>query len=698
MKPGAGRTWLLVTLFVILGSQPAESGVGQYAIQFREHLKVSTDLRLAGTQASSSLRFFCESSWKATSGSTLHLFIDHSPNLDGNRSFLSVTLNYGILRSVRLDEHNQSITEITIPLPPEMLRPENEIIFSVEQFPTTPGSSETWASIKPSSFISINYEEEHPTLDLRQLPSPLVDVHSYRPKLLSVLLPVRPSPQTLEGTALVIANYAAKLGDALTVRTVHSIDALSGPLLIVGTPEEQPLWFLDNQLPFRLLRVGKETRLGQGRVPFDADAGVVALVARPGATFNPILIATGSSPLGVSKAVRKLIDNHFDSPGTFAKISQDVPPNPQPRREWKGFIPPDNHFTLDQMGVKELKFDSQNGFSVTLPVSATPDAEFLEYGNQLTLKFRFDSDAGIEHARLDVDWNGSNLGRFDAAAFSTGRGMSVHLKIPRRLIRQQNVLSMTWHELNGAGKDPAAWLLPTSDFDLPRDFRSNLPDLGLLQFGLFPFGLRSDLSDVVFMLPDDSSGEATAALFEFAGLLGRLVPASRFAFSVRRLNELSRETRDSSHIIAFRIDELPKGSPSRRAVAVIGENISPWNPDKSLLSITSGSAAALRGAIGTVFSEPMLKRLSGDTAHIYADGASSFKTVPVHQISEYSYSTHLQAWLRENWIALPLILTAASCLLFVGLRLALSQYKNRNQLRRSPAFDLTSSSGPRKPL
>src|SRR5262249_17498129 len=163
-------------------------------------LKVSNDLRLTNIRSTSSLQFSCESAWKPIAGSTLHLFIDHSPDLDGNRSFLSVTLNYGILRSVRLDEHNQAATEIVIPLPRDMLRSENEIVFSAEQFPGSRGSNEIWTSIKPSSFISIEYQEDEPALDLRHLPSPFVDAHSYRPKLLSVLLPDRPSSQTLEGT------------------------------------------------------------------------------------------------------------------------------------------------------------------------------------------------------------------------------------------------------------------------------------------------------------------------------------------------------------------------------------------------------------------------------------------------------------------------------------------------------------------
>ena len=67
------------------------------------------------------------------------------------------------------------------------------------------------------------------------------------------------------------------------------------------------------------------------------------------------------------------------------------------------------------------------------------------------------------------------------------------------------MLKIRWRSLNGtAGKDPAAWLLPSSEFDLPRDYRSDLPDLGLLQYGLFPFGLRSDFSDTIFVVPEES--------------------------------------------------------------------------------------------------------------------------------------------------------------------------------------------------
>ena len=116
---------------------------------------------------------------------------------------------------------------------------------------------------------------------------------------------------------------------------------------------------------------------------------------------------------------------------------------------------------------------------------------------------------------------------------------------------------------------------------------------------------------------------------------------------------------------------------SKGAVAAIQETVSPWNSRRYMLSITSTSPPALHAAIKTVFSEATLKELHADTAYIYSGRVSSFKTVPVQQIYEYSYFTHLEAWLGENWIAFPVILTTVSCLLFLGLRLALAQYKTR---------------------
>ena len=624
----------------------------------------------------------CESSGRPAAGSVLHLFIDHSPDLDSNRSFLSVTLNYGVLRSVRLDDHNQSTTEITIPIPPEMLRLDNDLTLSVEQFPVARNSHDVWTAIKPSSFVAVQYAEKPPPSDLSLLPAPFVDRHSYRPQQLFVMLPDRPSSQTLEANALFIANYAARFGEALAVRPVRSIDAAPGHLVMIGAPGEQPLRLLENRLPVRLSQVGKET-------------GVAVLVPKPGRAADSILLVTGGSPQAVSRAAHRVIDGRFDAGSRFALAPQDTQPAPPlARRQWKGFAPPSSRFTLADMGVvRELKFGPENDFSLNLPIVVTPDTRFADYGSEMALAFRFDSGAGADNAMLDVTLNGNALGRVEHADVSSDASTSFRFRIPGQWLHRQNVLKVAWRGLKAASeKDGAAWLLPGSEFVLPRDYHSQLPDLGLLQHGLYPFSLRADLSDVMLVLPDDVDDEVAAAVFEFAGRIGRLVPTDRFSFGVKRRSELSRNSQSFSHEIEFRIGKLPNVTASKGAVAVIQESI----PDAQhyALIITAPSSRALSAAIKTIFMDGALKQFRDDTAFIYPNKIVSVKTAPVLQISEYSYFNHLNLWLRENWIALPVILTTVSLLLFIGLRLVLTQYKNRKSVGQPPLSETSREAHP----
>jgi len=254
------------------------------------------------------------------------------------------------------------------------------------------------------------------------------------------------------------------------------------------------------------------------------------------------------------------------------------------------------------------------------------------------------------------------------------------MKIPTRLLQSQNVLDLRWQGLDSATEaDNTVWLLPASEFDMPRDYESNLPDIALLRYGFFPFSIISDLSDTTILLPNDSGAETLAAVFELAAGLGRVVPSRRFNFSVKA-PKVDRDALSSSNVFALRIDASPKGTTAARPIGVVQESVSPWNAYKYLLSITAGSSAALRTAIKSLFSEATLTQLHGDTAYLYADRLTSFRRRPAHVIREHSYLTHLQAWLRENWIALPAILTTMSCLLFVGLRLILRQYKKSHCL------------------
>src|SRR5262245_49935553 len=108
-----------LALFALVSISTSAYG---YDIRFKEHLQLDLPLRLSPAARAASIVFHTERRTVPIEGSTLHLFVRHSPVLDSSRSFLWVTLNYGLLRSLRLETHNEASTEIVIPIGPDLLK------------------------------------------------------------------------------------------------------------------------------------------------------------------------------------------------------------------------------------------------------------------------------------------------------------------------------------------------------------------------------------------------------------------------------------------------------------------------------------------------------------------------------------------------------------------------------------------------
>ncbi|HEU0004653.1 MAG TPA: hypothetical protein VFS12_01565, partial [Terriglobia bacterium] len=60
-----------------------------------------------------------------------------------------------------------------------------------------------------------------------------------------------------------------------------------------------------------------------------------------------------------------------------------------------------------------------------------------------------------------------------------------------------------------------------------------------------------------------------------------------------------------------------------------------------------------------------------------------FTVVRKETIEEQLYLTRLEAWMREHWVVLPIVLTLASVVLFVGLRVVLGNYGRAQNTRGS---------------
>jgi len=95
-----------------------------------------------------------------------------------------------------------------------------------------------------------------------------------------------------------------------------------------------------------------------------------------------------------------------------------------------------------------------------------------------------------------------------------------------------------------------------------------------------------------------------------------------------------------------------------------------------VLSITAASLTGLQRAVRQAFHQTTLNQLGGDAA-VLGNEVVCFDLAPKRNVRETSYLTYVQAWLRMNWLALPVILTAASGLLFIVLRLTLKYYKEK---------------------
>jgi hypothetical protein len=668
-----GALFLVFAAAVIAVAAPLQNG--SYRVRFREDLK-ATDMRLSGHSDSRVVRFFSESRWAPRPGSSIHLFIRHSRAIDPMRSFLSVTLNYAVLRSLRLGEQN-GWTEVVVPVPANLLRFDNELVLNVEQSGGSDDFVELWTEVGAQSFIAISYDTEQPQLKLGLLPSPLVDPYSYRQQKLNVLLAEQSSIPTLEAAAVLVANICRQTTQPPAIQIIRSSAAANDPVVVVGAFRELP----------RLPASARRDRL---KGPGNVLAGLTTIER----VSAPMLFMTAEDSKSLLPGIHRLLSTDFEDSVRFAELSGTSSPwAAKERRDWAGFMPSASRFTLQDLGLGEVPLTRESGFSAIVALDAQPDTRFLGYGHYMSLTLKLADPAYAADANLDVFLNDKHLGDFALNELTTGSITTVSMRVPADLLQPRNRLKVVWRSNRGVGKNLVGWLLRTSEFYFPRNYRARLPDLALLQFGFYPFSLRPDLSDTILLTPSNPGPEMHGAALQFACSLGRMLPTDRVNFRLRTVPQLTAQEKAGSNFV-YLSGRSPEESPDRifpqwkrmppvtsRGAAAVQEARSPWNSERHVIAITASSTALLADGINQLFSETTLRALNGDAAYLTRQGPRTMRLEPVREYSESSVLTSIHALLRANWMALPLILVFTSGLLFVALRLVL---KARKQVRPQP--------------
>lgn len=658
--------------------------VKRFDIRFGEHVGLA-DLRFTGAAASRTLTFGRDARWAPRSGSELHLLVSHSPRLDARRSFLTVTLNGGILRSLPLDEQNERGVELVVSIPPEMIQRANELRLAVVQF--AEGGAVPWTAVGSGSFVSLAFDEAPAPANLASLPLPLLDPSGPRELRLGVLVPSRLTLPTLEATALIIADLACRAAPrAVHLRFVGEVED-DDPLLIVGTPAEQRL--LRAVATPRVTMSDRPTGSGlaiAGAPPIDDATGIVALTATvPRGT--PLLYVTGNTPEAVLRAGWALAA-HSQWQGDLALASATPVWRAKRPREWRGFPPPRARFSLSDVGLSPtpLTVNSDSPLRVTIP--ALPDTRYLSHGHRLRLSLRR-LPALLEQpeGRLEVSWNDVLLRRVAAAELPRQPEFTLEMPLPANALRRENVLALAWKGASGAFT-PLTLIPDGTQLYWPREYEARLPDLALLRSSLYPLSLRPDLSDVILVLPDVITEEIFELVCELAAWLGRMLPTDRVGLRLRQASTLTTDERSSSHLILLRTsrgaDPFASALPDPRkagrdgsvmALPVLQEAVSPWNEEKFVLSYRAGSGSALLRGFRTLIQPRVLAQLEGDTAFVSSQGVACYTLGGQRVLREVSYFTRAEAYLLTHWLALPFIVALASALLFVGVRLALEHRK-----------------------
>jgi hypothetical protein len=642
-------------------------------ILFGRHLGLP-ELRLAGPRAVGHVEFAWPPTFRAVEGGELRLRFEHSPALDGERSYMAVSLNHGVLRSLRLEARNAGPTELVVPLPPELLRADNQLVVSVEQFSTAGNVQAEWTVVKPESAIVVPFERTSPDTSLADLPEPILHRRSYEPRRLTILRPTRPSLVTLEATARGLAALTSRVApEAVQLSFTRALHDSASPVLAVGTLREQPA-----------LAALREIAEASARA--DPTTGIVALVQQTGGTSQPLLALTGKEPGAVRKAALGLFDAPRPEGSQLLLVPAALAPAPAARRDWRGFVPTRSTFRIDEAGDPSPDLAVSADLPARVRMRVPPDARFLPYGHRATLSFEtLPPVSGDTQAVLEVYWNDVLLRLTPMERYARGRTFSLSMPIPAEALRAENLLTVAWNGRSGA-TGPFLALRGDSSVFLPREYRAELPDLALLRSNFYPLSLRADLSDAVLGLTPDE--ETFVALCELAALVGRLAPSQRFLFRLAPLREAVASGGRSLILLEpadpvgpFPLPDtgrLPRGDALRRLPFV--QELDPSGGDgRYVLRLWAPTPGLLRAAAKNLAEPAILQRISGDVAFLAAEGPLSFRLGERRAVAELSHLTRLQAWLRAHWLALPLILAAVSGLLFVGLRLLLAHYRSRNR-------------------
>jgi cellulose synthase operon protein B len=688
----------------------------QYILEFNRSPVVANRLRLEGIYNEARLRFTRPRHWQIGSLKLL-LRYRHSAALYATRSNLNVLVNGVNIGGVPLNKKQNEIGTVIFDIPADSLQDYNEIVLAGLQnnSPTCtqdPFDPSLWTEILPDSKLVFDFAPQPYSLDFNNFPYPLIDVLSLEPNQISYVLPSTLDQPWLTGAARLqaalgrIADYRPL---QLQLRQTLAEAQVGERLVVMGTPAQQAAL---NELTLPIALKEGQWHDPQNQ-PIGDEVGIVMWAALKDNQI-PVLVITGNSSAAVSKAVQFLVQSQDRKIGAGQLILVEAlePIETPDLRAWPRYLPVSDAFALSDLktvanqAFEDVTIRGAHAPPLEFDFRALPDDRFGP-GNVMTLRYSYGPQVNPLTSLVEVQLDGITVAGRRLTQVDGQRRETLKVELPESRItphsRMQVFLRFDPRERRSCSRvtDHQLWgtIHADTNFQLNREQVAKLPDLKLLQAG-YPFASPQDISRTAIVLSDQPTQNDLMVFLEMSERLGRLSRSESVAMLASPVSALSPEIRQSHHLIGIGVrSQFPfpevfesaafslRPNSGRQwgqsqvqtlpdAEGVVQQQLSPWNPERVLLSLSAQTEEGLTQVRDLLDLDSLFFQLEGDTVLISANerqsspyDASAYNLESLQRFAQREIrvqnrlSRYLAA-LKGNWMILLPGMVALSLLLY----------------------------------
>lgn len=610
---------------------------------------------MVGPYDSARILFSLPPTWQLIEGGTITLRYTltvssksvNSSNLVGG--MLVVTFNNKVIDTILLDQTGE-VTQV-IAIPPEAFKPVaadgRHLIGLFFDASVNCDNIDINSNLIVSADSAVQFQHvfTSPVTDLSIFPRPFYQPQALVKTPATIVIPDQPSITELQAAMAVSAGLGGVTGgelqaDLITENKLTQETRISHNLIFVGRPNQFPI-LQGIPLP---VPITKDRLIVNGA---KQDDGIIQVALSPWSQTNLIMLISGNTEAATLKAA-KTIGTEKIVPGSRRDVAVISEVNPN-----ISIKPIAESETLQDLGYDNFTLGDIGGLYKSFVFPVSPE-QALSTGAYLDLITAHSGLLDFGHTGISVILNGEMVGSIqfdkDSEQITTTR-----IKLLPEILRRGNNMVEIVSELTPShscfSQDlNSAWVMISSSSVIHVPVTAREFNLGKsLDLKNFPSIMLSgnDLSDLAFILPKDDflSWSQASKIAYFMGYKGSIVlPNLQAAYA----NDVPEKILKERNLIIFgRASSLPIISQLKDALpapfdVVTNEAIqptmlvnyrllpgvsvgyiqlfpSPWNLDRSILTVMGNTDEGIPMAGNTLVLDKSVSNLKGNFAIVYGN-------------------------------------------------------------------------------